>query len=240
MTSTDYELIDKKIAGELTPNERQRFTERMQQDPVFAQAYRTQQAAIEALQAHHTQTLRDEVRQMHARVKARRRRTVRRYYAAAAVVLLGVLGLATYRYTQPPTAQQLYSTYYTVYPAQRVARGDDTTSYETGVSLYARGQYGDAIPYFRQKLIHDSLPDRTRLLLANCYLQTHQPEAAQRVLRSVATSDDALLRQQGQWYLALSYLKQDDFAQARPVLETLAAQGMYQKEAREILVLCQA
>lgn len=235
MTIADYELIDKKIESELTSEEGKRFDERMAQDSEFADAYHTQQLAIETLQMHHTQTLRTEVKQMYSRSKVRRQQKVRWYYAAAAVVLLSMVSLATYWYLLPPASEQLYATYYTVYPAQRITRGEDTTSYSVGMRLYDNSEYAAAIPYLQQLATTDSLYDRTHLLLGNAYLQTGQLAKAQEVLSPVAASKDALLRQQGQWYLTLSYLKQNNISQARAILEELSLEGMYQKEAKEIL-----
>ena len=234
MTVADYELIDKKIEGELTFEEGKRFDEQMAQDSEFADAYHTQQLAIETLQMHYTQTLRTEVKQMYTQVKARRQQKVRWYYAAA-VILLSMVSLATYWYLLPPASEQLYATYYTVYPAQRITRGEDTTSYSVGMRLYNNSEYAAAIPYLQQLTTTDSLHDRTHLLLGNAYLQTRQLAKAQEVLSPVAASEDALLRQQGQWYLALSYLKQNNISQARAILEELSLEGMYQKEAAEIL-----
>ena len=235
MTIADYELIDKKVEGKLTFEEDLHFAERMRQDSEFAEAYRTQHLAIDALQTHHTQALRTEVKQMYTRVKARRQQKVRWYYAAAAVILLSMVSLAAYWYLLSPASEQLYATYYTVYPAQRITRGEDTTSYSVGLRLYSEGQYAEAIPYLEPLAATDSLRDRMHLLLGNAYLQTGQLAEAQRVLSKVAASDDALLRQQGQWYLALSYLKQEDTSQARAILEELSLEGMYQKEASEVL-----
>ena len=239
MTATDYQLIDQKIEGKLSPNEEQRFEARLKQDPEFAEAYRIQRSAIRALRFHHDQQLRQEVRQMYTRSKQQRRqRTVRWWSYAAAAVIVGLGGLFAYHYIGRSTTKQVYATYYTPYPALRATREATPTEaqpYETGMRLYGEERYAAAIPSLKQLLAIDSLRDRTYLLLGNSYLHTNQPTEARRAFAAVAASDDALLRQQGQWYLALSYLKQDSFDQARPILEKLAVEGMYQKEASEIL-----
>ena len=235
MTIADHELIDKQLEGQLSLAEAERFTERLASDPVFAQTYRTQREAIDTLRAHHDQELREEVRHLHHRVKARQQRRTRWYYAAAAVVLLSVGGAAAYWYMLTPQPEELYAAYYTVYPAQRVTRGTDTAANQRGIQQYGAGRYREAIPLLGQLAATDSLRDRAQLLLGNAYLQTEQWTEATRTFAAVAASDDALLRQQGQWYLALSYLRQGQWKEARPLLETLAAEGLYQKEASEML-----
>ena len=234
MITADYELIDKKIESTLTPEEDRRFAERMAHEPAFAEAYRTQRQAIDALRTHHARELRQEVRHLYARVQHQRQRRVRWYYAAAAG-LVGVIGVAAYWFSLAPTSEQLYASYYTVYPAYRATRGGDSSAYDRGLSLYNQGQYAEALPYLERLPEVDSLRDRVNLLLGNAYLQTDQPTRARETLSAVAASDDTLLQQQGQWYLALSYLKQHHVAAARPILEELAAAGMYRKEAHEIL-----
>ncbi|WKN44080.1 tetratricopeptide repeat protein [Tunicatimonas pelagia] len=242
MNELDYVLIDRKIDGQLDSDEELRFSQKLKQDPEFAEAYELQKSAITALRSHQYQTRKQEVKSLYENVKARRQKQRKiRVYAVAAGAALLLLSSAVYLlFLRPATPQALYAAYYNPYPADPLLRGDNSSPYEQANYWYQQEDYPKALLYWQEALNQDTLAqvasERIRLLLANCYLQTEQPGKAIEVLQPLRSASDTVLRQYGAWYLALAHLKAGQPGSAKEVLQTIAQQpGLYQTTAHELL-----
>ena len=244
----DLQLIDRKLSHELTETEEQVFVQRLARDEDFARQYAFALAAIEALQE---QPLRDEIRSWTTQSETispevrpskaitpfpPKKQLPPHWYAIAATVLL-LIGLGVwYLNSQSATPESLYETYYTVYPADPVLRGEPTADYSQAMQYYREGQYAQAIPLFEALYQADSTDEWVALFLGNSYLNTDEPEQATRYFEQVAASEDMIVRQYGQWYLALSYLKSNHLDQARVLLTPLSEKpGIFQKKAQAML-----
>ena len=229
----DLYLIDRKLSGELTPPEEETFAQRLQQDPEFAEQYALSQTMIETLREQH---LREEMRSWRWETDRRRQRQRWQYGIAAGLALLLLAAGGWYLSSTQPTPQSLYETYYTVYPADPVLRGEPTVDYNQAMTLYREGRYQEAIPLFEELQATDGADVWTALFLGNSYLNVDRTEEALRYFMQVADSEDAIIRQYGQWYLAMTYLKREEQEAARDLLQTLSDQpGMFQKKAQALL-----
>lgn len=230
----DLQLIERKLAGELSAPEEATFSQRLSQDSQFAEQYALGQVMIDTLRDYQ---LKEEM-QSWARAATRRRKRQRTKYALAAGVALLLVTAAGIGYftTIQPTPQALYETYYTVYPADPLLRGQPTVDYNQAMNLYREEHYQEAIPLFEELQKSDSTDAWIALFLGNSYLNVNQTGAAIQHFKQVAEADDAIVRRYGQWYLALSYLKTGDQPAAEQLLRQLSAQpGMFQNKAQAML-----
>ena len=229
----DLQLIERKLAGELSAPEEATFSRRLSQDAEFAEQYALGQMMINTLRDYQ---LKEEMQSWAQ--EARRQKQRRRQYALAAGVALFLMTAAGIGYltTLQPTPQSLYETYYTVYPADPLLRGQPTVSYNQAMNLYREERYREAIPLFEELQKSDSTDAWIALFLGNSYLNVDQTDAAVQYFKQVANADDAIVRRYGQWYLALSYLKTGDQPAAEQLLEQLSTQpGMFQNKAQAML-----
>ena len=240
MTEEDYLLIDKKLNNELTSDEARAFEQRYAQDPTFAEEYALQQHLVDTLRSQHARQLKQEMKKLHEEVKAERRRHRHRWaYAVAATIALLLVAGAAFFYFRAPTSEALYSAYYHPYRADPLVRGesDSTFSYDQAVQLYRTGQYPDAIPLLEHLLVVDTTHrDKVLLLLGNSHLNGGGLSSAIAYFQQATTSPNPAIQKFATWYLALSYLKNDNISAARPLLESIASHpGMYQAKAKELL-----
>ncbi len=230
----DLMLIEKKLAGELKPDEEAVFKQRLLHDTDFEQQYRQAQEAIALLQQHQDAQLKQELRTLYGDIKTKRARSRRRYYGmAAAIGFLLIAGLAFWFYRHQP--QQLFQTYYEVYYANSF-RGEVPQAYEQGMIYYQQNDYQQAIPYLERVSQQAAADPQTVLYLGNSYLNTNETEKAIRQFTQGLSLKDAILRQHAAWYLALSYLKKGEKEPAKKQLhEIIRQQGIYQEKAEELL-----
>ncbi len=233
MMEDDLQLIERKLAGELSPPEETTFSQRLSQDAEFAEQYALGQMMIASLRDHH---LKQEM-QGWSKAAARQQKRRRQYgIAAAAAFLLTATAAVWYVSSLQPTPQALYETYYTVYPADPVLRGEPTVDYNQAMRLYQEERYQEAIPLFEELQANDSTDPWIALFLGNSHLNTGETEAAIRYFGQVAEADDAIVRRYGQWYLALSYLRNGDLSASEEQLRSLSEQpGMFQRKAQIML-----
>ena len=234
MNPTNQQLIEKKIDGTLSPEEHALFDRRMIQDGWFAEEYVQQQEAVDLLRYGYQQGIKHDLRIMMDEDRRSRKRTKTFWYPRAAVFLLLTAGVLLYQHARSPSGGTLYETYYERYQPTRPIRGAWVGDYDQGVRLYQQQKDAQAIAHFLREPLDSEGYGRTLILLGNSYLQTQQNDSAVTTFARLAQSEDTFLKQTGQWYLALSYLKTEQIPQAQELLRTLGQGGMYQKEARAI------
>jgi len=237
MEDEHYQLIEKKIDGALTPEEAIIFEHRLSIDPVFAEEYNLQKQMVASLRQHHKQALKEEFTTMYRAVKHKKRRkqTVRELtYWTAAAFLIASLAVGYFMFFAQPNSQVLYTTYYEIYPADPVMRGEYEAVYGKVMTLYQQGDFQTAIPLFEQ-ILEEGANGKVKLLLGNCYLKMGAEKQAITTFKQVTLSGDSIIQQHGYWYLALSNLKYNNRDEALNILKVLSNQsGPYQQKAKAL------
>ncbi|MEL6919031.1 MAG: tetratricopeptide repeat protein, partial [Bacteroidota bacterium] len=147
--------------------------------------------------------------------------------AAASLVFL--IGLAVFFLLLNNGGQNdLFKDYYTPYPIEDTIRGTNENRIDKASQSYARGEYKTAIPELNSLV--SQFPDRTvlKLYLGNCYLGTDQEKEAIRVFEQIKKEDGYY--ENAQWYLALSYLKDNDKNKSIATLENIVSYNGALKE----------
>jgi hypothetical protein len=241
MTEADYVLIDKKLSEELTLDEERSFKQRYAQSTAFAEEYRLQRQLVDTLRSQHNQQLKNEMKALHEEVKAERgkRRYHWPYAVAATIVLLLMVGTWFYQATYPSSSEDLFAAYYTPYRADPLVRSESesVSIYDRATQLYRTEQYRDVIPLLEHLLATDTTQrDKVLLLLGNSHLKDGMISSAIAYFRQATKSSNPIMQERATWYLALSYLRDENITAARPLLESIASHpGMYQAKAKALL-----
>ncbi len=222
-------LIEKKLDGTLTSEELQRFEVLLETDPAFAQAYATQREMITALREHYKADLHQQLKAGYRMFQKDQRQ--RRYYGIAAAVLLTIVA-GWFWYS---IDQTLFNQYYQPYEVV-VYRGPSSAA-DKAIVYYNQEQYTEAIPLLRTlKQSKDNVAYWT-LLLGNAYLQLDSTsQATEQFMQVAERSTNKTYTQYGRWYLAMSYLQDEDITSAREALQPIAQQsGLFQQKAQQLL-----
>lgn len=103
-----------------------------------------------------------------------------------------------------------------------------------GMDAYDKRNYEEAIPSLKWYFDQSADPNGA-LFLGVSYLMTDEPTNAIPLLRFAATRLEGILTEPAQWYLALALLKQHNYEEAIPLLQTLRTGSLYHTPSAEIL-----
>lgn len=228
-----YALIEKKIDGTLVPEEQIIFDHQMQTDSEFVRAYQLQTAIVRGFKQRHRHTLYEKLEAAYQadKVKQVRRCMLYRYGAVAATVLL-IIVAGVYIFFKPTQSEVLYEAYYRPFRVGPLLRSSASTE-PLGTQLYKQHQYQAAIPVIQQEINqHSANSDTLRLIMGNSYLQVDSLAKAVEQFNLVTNPS---LVEHKQWYLALIYIRQGKYEQAKPLLKKLQLKGYYRQKAKDLL-----
>ena len=238
MNEEDYKLLDQYLQDELTDDQKTALLERLTSDEALA-------AALELRQQMHTylrtqaqqpgleEVMKDLGRTYFAPAKeeikivpmARRRWSVWVGVAAAIALILLIWN--------PFGPDNLYQAYADHPPLALVEKGDGQALAQQAEVAYQQGDFATAYPLLNELTALSSANVQLQLALGISALETGRTTKARQFFEELANGNSAL-RSYGQWYLALSYLKTEDFAQAKIELQKLddADPALYTKAAQ--------
>jgi len=242
MKDEDFELLDAYFNGLLTPEESQVLMLRSQTDKElavelglrekmerFLRSQKEKLALNSNLNTIGNEYFREEHGVRDAPVMKVEINWRRRLMAAAAFVALLVTAWIFLR--PDPVSYQQFAQHE---PLQLSVRGEaDVLVTEAEIAFNA----GD---YARASLALDKLlkinPDNgsARLYKGICQLELHQPKVARNTLQPLADGRSAL-RADAIWYLALSYLQENDRQACKTTLQRLQTGDAHFKEAQQLL-----
>jgi hypothetical protein len=159
----------------------------------------------------------------------------------AAAILILLAGIWVF---QPKTTDSsaLFADNFQAYPPPARLRGESTQNqiWDAARTAYLQENYAQAAQQFEALLAQDSL--QQPLYLVHFYAGISQlakvppqlPAAIDHLLFVAATDSDYY--QPAQWYLALAYVRNGEEHQAKALLEKMAAESSYRKDAVEALL----
>lgn len=138
---------------------------------------------------------------------------------AAGVLLLLIVGVSLYR-TQFSPARQAFVAYYR--PDVGFRGGGSARcvpGLEPAIQQYELEEYEQALTVVNQ--LADTSAACVQYQKGLILLALGEPEPAIRAFRRISGSPDVLLRQKADWYLSLAYLRNNDSAAARQLLDRI-------------------
>ena len=147
-----------------------------------------------------------------------------RLAAAASVLLLAVAAL--FWMTSEPSGAELYAEYRDSVPLPSLANRDSGVALDAYGQLMSAGEYEAALDWLSRYMEKEPKPLNPQLYLHKGVLELNLDQA-DRAIKTFGQLRDSrsIDADKAYWYLALAYLKKEQKAQARVMLEQLAASG---------------
>lgn len=151
-------------------------------------------------------------------------------------LLLSAIGIG-WGWDKKPSLGQQYDDYYHPYEVVILRGGGHLSeTAQPAAVLYSQEKYDVALPLLLTLQQNQDNPDYWALLTGNAYLQVDSTQEAREQFRKVEAPDNSVYQQYARWYIALSYLKDQQEKEAFFALQAIAQQpGLFQKEARQLL-----
>ena len=251
MKSEYLDLFEGYFSGKLEEPVRLNIESQLKSDSVFNKAFNEYKVLREGIDYSIMRTLKEDLQTLEqtlpeVQIKSptgpvsKEPAMTRRFTllkVAAAIVLVAV-SVIIFQLRQPTSPQDLYSQYFKPYDNEFVSpkRGVDQ-SLELQVQSfreYDNGNFSSAIEGFNKILEEDQENTLVLFYLGNAQLAENDGQAAIITFkRFLELSQDFTM--QAKWYLALSYLKEDDVDEAKVLLEELENNEEIVKQAVKIL-----
>jgi tetratricopeptide (TPR) repeat protein len=243
MDDSTLEYIERYLDGELSAAELTAFETRLRDDPAFAFAVEQQQEIIHAISDQEVDELEaklqiifQENRTKAAPVPLHRRL----YFQLAAIGLVLVLSIWVFKTLPGPQKdpEALYAQYFEPYsiPSHFRSGTDSADSQTLALQSYEKGEYAKAAVAFREIISEN--PDKLWVYLLDgiCRMESDQLQESRESFDTIISNGDNLFLEQAKWYLALSFLKENRPADARPLLQELSTgTGKFARLARNLL-----
>jgi FimV-like protein len=153
-------------------------------------------------------------------------------YAAAAILLLTFLPLGYNYISAPLTSAELFEENFT---AINYSKNNDVliitrtySLYNSGISLYKSKKYALAAENFKTFLLRKDLDvfrkQKAQLYLATAYIKMDKTSDAKILLNEIISKGMNPIRQEAEWYLVLSLLKENNIVKAQKNLEKIYGQ----------------
>ncbi len=239
MKEKDYKIIDRHLQGELDDEEQQSFKQRLKDDTDFAQAYKMSRQMTNYLQASLKQpALEDKMAELgKLYFKAENKQTAKRIkmpfwrigLAVAAAISLLIL------VWNPFNSTNLYEEFASHPPLALVEKSAANNWIEKAEQAYVNKQYQTAYTALSEAIKEQPNNVQAKLALGISALESDRTEEAKAIFKELSKGT-SILKTYGQWYLALTYIKQGDNEKAKYLLEKLGNdEPALKKKATELL-----
>lgn len=244
----DIELIKKYFDRKLTEREKEEIEKRMEGDIDFQEIFEDYQHIKKAMQVHHRQKLKEDLQVMAQNTPlslgdgTQRKYLVSKSYLFIAAAGITALLMISVLFVIPHqlNSNRLFSSYYEPYPnyEEETKRGNTTSSlYRQAFYQYTLRNYKEAIKLFQEILEEDPSKVVVQFYLANAYLASGEVFNAVRLFQELLREPDFRFKEATEWYLALAYLKNQDFEKSQKLLKKIAqSKSFYHIKARHLLV----
>ncbi|HYC85533.1 MAG TPA: tetratricopeptide repeat protein [Chryseosolibacter sp.] len=231
VSDNDIEMIDRYLADDLDPSEKELFERRLSENSLLRSHLGVVKQAIEGIQANAD---RDRIRNLH-RTYATQETTRQRFrYISGIAASLLILAVSTFLVLRNQAHKaEAYRAYFTPYPSPIHVRGATRNDHPEAIKFYDRQQFEAAIQAFNRVPV-DRRTNEMKFYHAVSFLGNGQPAGALPILEELQ-SDPESYAEPVRWYLALSYLQLDQDEQAKTLLLQIDQGEFEYDRAQEIL-----
>lgn len=243
MEEKDITLLDNYFNGLLTAEERQAVLNRAGSEPGFAREFELRQqmenwpkrearrkALMETLDAIGPAFFEEAAAETQTPPPMKASVSWKRWMLAAASVAL--LAAVVWFFSLPEPS--LYSQYAQHAPLALTERGPNETDAVEAERAFNAGRYAGALAALDHLLNTQPGHLRARLYHAICLLELNRPAEARAELEPLAQGQSAL-RGDAIWYVALSYLRENNAVACTETLERLTPNDDHYETARELI-----
>jgi hypothetical protein len=240
MSAYDYDMISRYVDGEMSSEELQNFEEQLQQDEELKKEVELYKEVNDVLKeklhpSNEELNLRnslDDLREKYFSEKPKAKiisfKRVTMYVAAAAAILL------IFVFIWSPWKQNLFDKYASTEMSSSAERGGDTDSLIRKATVdFNDKKFTEAIPIFEEILKTDSADSYTHFYYAIALLQTDKIDQSRIELLNLY-SGTSLFKYNAAFYMALSYLKENDKEHCKEWLNKIPADADVNGKAKEL------
>jgi len=244
MDRNDYELLEQYLKGTLDEASRTAFEQRLEQEEELAAELAWQQRMQEFLRKKQSQEqleaklkkLGDRYLQQEPPQKSTVPKVVPLYrrrslQVAAGIAILLIAGWLTLRLLDQPSLYRQYADHPQLALTEMSGEGPKVTDIE---QAFNRGDYETAAEGLQSYLRENPTDTLALLYHGISLLENGETKEAADIFTTIRNSSTDL-QTLGAWYLALTYLRQDEQARAREVLRSISPGSDQYEEARELL-----
>lgn len=244
-----YEQIEQYLAGQLSGTSLVEFENQLSKDPAFAQEVELHRNLADKLADSDLHNFRNTLKQVDQKwtapkkqaTKTRRLFSIRNMMAIAATVVLIVIGLQFIGSLGQASNEQLFAQHYEPYRMLLNQRNTNEATdniavlEQQAITLYQDNNFKDAAEVFGQLSRQSVGRDLYDLYTGISYLSDNDPQMTIDLFSSLLEEAPPVIVQQTRWYLGLAYLKNEDQANAKKVLDQIEPTHFKYAEAQVIL-----
>ncbi len=160
-------------------------------------------------------------------------------YAASVILLIGISAAIFFSTERHYSNKQLYAIYFTTYQAGSVERSSNSSDslFDKAMEAYKHNNFNNAITSLHTIIKYKPNNLAARLYLGISYLEMGYEKNATLQFSRIIDTNDPVFKEPAQWYLCLTYLKQNIEKQKinRLLQQIINEKGDYYKRAKELL-----
>lgn len=242
----DMALIEGYLQGELDKEQEAAVAQRLAADADFKLLFEDTRLMIEGLGKLRHKGLLDRIDNLEAglgnplRVQ-KKVKTISWTVSRMAAVFVGIAVVATVTwlalFNDSTSSDDLYTAYFTPYEnvfVPTIRSGEDPTLLVRTFVAYDEADFETAKELF-DELLKENESAFVRFYAAIAYMEAGETNKTAGLLKTII-SEQGDFEFQARWYLALNYIKTEDYQNAKSLLEELAGSSTsYQTKAQELL-----
>lgn len=235
-------LIDRYLDGEMSVREQLAFEELLRDNPRLQKEFMFRKNVDEAIAEEDVMNLRDNLEEIiRGKPVNRFLRPVSLAVVAAMALLLLVAGWLFFKPQPARNGGQLFARSYEKYPSVFNARSTEEVAEQeillrNAFAYYEQDQFNKAKEVFDSLVHTDQNNHMATFYLAISCIELGELDDAEKYLQLLVREPNQIFWEQSHWYLALVYVKQEKYAEAKKILQTIVNETLsYTAEAEEIL-----
>jgi hypothetical protein len=237
----DIELIDRYLDKDLSLQDNRMLEERLA-DEGFRNEFHFRTSVADSVTKHYTEQLRDDLKKQVAKMvlveEPKGNQKGMFYWAASVAAVLAVIVLVYNVFRESrDTHEQLFYSFYKPYSVSTLTRGEELRLLPL-MENYKNGRYQEAAAALEKISVptDSSYYFSFQLMLGNCYLNEKKFKDAEKLFGVIRQSNQSLAGQHAEWYLALTFLRQNRIEECRRLLgQIISKKAMYAAQANSLL-----
>ncbi len=235
-----FELLERYIEGEVTPEEQKSIRQRIKNDPEFQKEYELRLGINNAIKEKNIMQLRYKLSMIHDQEIKESAGTVYQIFrrnwhlAAASITILILVGSLLISNLNEQGPDNLFKQYYSpdaIFTA-RSSELSENLDLTTGLQKFQKQNYTEAINLLKN-VSDNTVSD---YYLGISYIETNQFLEAKNAFHKITQKDNNLFTEQAEWYKGLCLLKLKELTEAKELFTSISmSSSIYNQNAKEIL-----